>query len=73
MPINRMLMNSTLAPEQRHVLSLAFDSTLRRLNLVARNDPICEIVAGKIIEIWDRGATNAVAITELAVRELAQR
>jgi hypothetical protein len=68
MPIQRLLIASELTPEQRHVLSLAFDDALRKLNLVDRNDPICEMVARKIIEI--NGVTDPIAITEIAVRQL---
>lgn len=70
MPIDRLLLNSELTPEERHVLRLAFDRTLRKLNLVDRDDPICEIVARKLIEIGAAGATDAIAISEIAVREL---
>lgn len=56
--------------QQRHVLELAFNSTLRKLELVDRDDPICEIVARKIIEIASSGVTNAVAIAEIAFRQL---
>ena len=69
-PINRLLTDSNLTPEQRHILELAFNAALRKLNLVDRNDPICEIVARKIIQIEATGVTNAVAISEIAVREL---
>jgi hypothetical protein len=70
MPITRLLEGSTFTPDQRHVLELAFKNTLCRLNLVDRSDPICEIVAHKIIEIAASGATNAVAIAEIAFRQL---
>jgi hypothetical protein len=70
MPITRLLEGSTFTPDQRHVLELAFNNTLRKLNLVDRSDPICEIVAHKIIEIAASGATNAVAIAEIAFRQL---
>ncbi len=71
MPINRLLADSKLPPEQQHAIAVAFDYTLRKLSLVDRNDPICEIVARKIIEIGTNGVTNAVAIAEIAYRELA--
>jgi hypothetical protein len=45
LPINRLLIDSSLTPEQRHVLSLAFEAALRKLNLVDRDDRLCEIVA----------------------------
>lgn len=71
MPISSLISgNINLTPEQRHVLELAFKRTLSKLNLVDRNDPICEIVARKIIEIEATGVTNAVAISEIAFRQL---
>lgn len=71
LPINPLISaNINLTPEQRHVLELAFNRTLRKLNLVDRNDPICEIVARKVIEIEATGVTNAVAISEIAFRQL---
>jgi hypothetical protein len=73
MPITPLLTKSEFTPEQRHVLELAFNDTLRKLNLVDRNDPICEIVARKVIEIGSSGASNALAITQIAVRQLRPR
>jgi L-serine deaminase len=55
-------MNSNLTPEERHALG--------KLGLVDRNDPICEMVARKVIEIGATGVTDAVAIAEMAVRQL---
>ena len=72
MPIHRLLIDSDLSPEQRHVLELAFNATLGKLNL-DRNDPVCDIVARKVIEIGASGVTNAVAIAEIAYRQLARR
>ena len=45
MPINRLLKDSNLAPEEQQALKQAFDRSLRKLHLVNRNDPVCEIVA----------------------------
>ena len=70
MPISRLLMNSNLTPEERHVLELAFSNALGKLGLVDRNDPICEMVARKVIEIGATGVTDAVAIAQMAVRQL---
>ena len=66
----RLFEDGSFTQEQRHVLELAFNSTLRKLELVDRDDPICEIVARKIIEIASSGVTNAVAIAEIAFRQL---
>jgi hypothetical protein len=70
MPIRPLLANSKLPPAQQDLLVLAFNDTLRKLSLVDRSDPICEIVARKVIEIGSRGAMSAVAITEIACKEL---
>ena len=72
MPITRLLTDSKLTPEQRHVLEPAFRQVLTKLELVDRNDPICGLVARKVIQIGEGGATNAVAIAEIAYRQLAQ-
>ena len=71
MPIARLLQNSNLGPAQQEILNLAFIRALRLLHLVDRNDPICEIVARKIIEIGANGASDPVAISEMAARQLA--
>jgi hypothetical protein len=36
-----------------------------------RSDPVCEIVARKIIEIGASGASDPLAISEIAARQLA--
>jgi hypothetical protein len=72
MPITRLLADGNFTAEQRQALELAFNSTLRKLNLVDRNDPICEIVARKIIQIAKSGVTSAVAIAETAYNELVR-
>jgi hypothetical protein len=56
--------------EAQHVLNIAFDRTLSKLHL-DRNDPICEMVARTVIQIGAAGLTDPVAISEIALRELA--
>lgn len=56
MPINRLLADSNLGPEEIKRLNTAFACALRSLSLVDRNDPLSEMVARKIIEI---GATES--------------
>ena len=51
MPIERLLQESELTPEDQGVLRLAFSRALSKLHLVDRNDPICEMVARKVIEV----------------------
>jgi hypothetical protein len=66
MPINRLLADSKLGPEEIKRLNVAFACALRSLSLVDRNDPLSEMVARKIIEI---GATESdpIKISQKAV------
>jgi hypothetical protein len=73
MPINRLLTDSDLTPEQRHVITLAFDQTLRKLNLVDRNDPLCDMIAHRVIEVATNGVTDAVGISEVVVKQFLGR
>lgn len=70
MPINRLLSDIELTPEQRHVLELAFNSALRKIGLVDRDDPICALVAERMIDVHRRGVTDALALAETTIREL---
>jgi hypothetical protein len=71
MPINRLLQNSKFETAEREVLNLAYIRALGLLHLKDRSDPICEIVARKIIEIGASAAGDPVVISEIAVRQLA--
>jgi hypothetical protein len=73
MPIARLLANSDVSLEQRSVLESAFAATLRKLNLVDRNDPICEMVARKVMEIAAAGGKSAAEISEIACTQLDPR
>jgi len=70
MAIYRLLQNSPLGPEEIAILTDAYERTLRTLNLVDRNDPITQLIAGKIIELGQRGVRDAQKLTELAIKEL---
>lgn len=72
MPSTRLL-SDNLTPEQRHVIELAFNLTLRKLNLVDRSDPVCEIVAQRVVEIGTSGPLNALAIAEIASKQMDPR
>lgn len=68
MPIKRLLGNASPADTER--LTQAFVATLKSLHLVDRNDPICEIVARKVIEIDAAGTHDPDEIAKAATREL---
>ena len=67
-PISRFIANIDLAREQEHVFELAFNRALRKLDLVDRSDPICDLVAKRMIDIHVRGVSDAVALAEMTVR-----
>jgi hypothetical protein len=70
MPINRLFREGKIKPEEVERLNRAFTFTLRSLSLVDRNDPICEIVARKVIEIDRAGTHDPDEISKLATKQL---
>jgi hypothetical protein len=70
MPINRLLKDTPFGPDQIKVLNEAYDTALRSLYLVDRNDPMTEIVARKVIELGQSGLRDPAQIAALAVNAL---
>lgn len=72
MPINRLLKDGKLEPEQVERLNQAYTFALRSLSLVDRNDPLTELVAKKVIEV---GASlhDPREIAALVVRKFSAR
>ena len=73
MPIKHLLVKTNLTPEQRYVCELAFEATLKKLGLVDRNDPVCEIVAQKVIRIAATSTAEPSSISEAAFSQLVER
>ena len=69
MPINRMFRDGKIKAEEVARLSRAYTFTLHRLSLVDRDDPVCEIVARKVIEIDAGGTRDPEEIASLAVKQ----
>jgi hypothetical protein len=69
MPINRLFRDGKIKPEEVKRLDRAFAFTLRSLSLVDRDDPLCEIVARKIIEIDATGTHDPKEIAKIAAKE----
>ncbi len=63
MPISRLLVGSKLSPEEIARLNAAYSYALRSLSLVDRDDPLCEIVARKVLEVGavDHGDPRQIA------------
>jgi len=73
MPINRLLRDGKIKPEDVERLNLAFTFTLQSLRLIDRNDPICDIVARKVVEIDNAGTRDPQEIATLAVKQFGIR
>jgi hypothetical protein len=73
MPINCLLVGRKLEAEEVERLNRAFSFTLKSLHLVDRNDPICEIVARKVIEIDGAGTHDPQEIARLAAKQLGMQ
>ncbi|MGX9431259.1 MULTISPECIES: hypothetical protein [Bradyrhizobium] len=72
MPINRLLKNKC-APEEIELLNKAFNHALNLLGVVDRNDPFCDMVARKVIDVRATGISEPREIAELAVIRIGLR
>ena len=67
MPINRLLKDS----DDVELFAVAFHLALRELQLLDRNDGVCDIVARKVNETAKYGARDPQEIASRAVKQLA--
>jgi hypothetical protein len=70
MPLDRLLREGSFAQDDIDCMSAAYEATLAKLQLKDRADPVCEIVAKKIIEIVRNGEHDPHRITDRAIAEL---
>ena len=70
MAIYRLLQNSPLGPEEISRLVLAYEETLKALELSDRSDPITNMVAKKILELGQTGVRDPLQISALAIKAL---
>jgi hypothetical protein len=69
-PLDRLLKRRGIGAEDSERLRQAFNLALNGLHLVDRNDPVCEIVARKILEIGLDGTRDPQEIAVLTIRQL---
>jgi hypothetical protein len=69
MPISRLLRDGKIRPEEVERLDRAFTFTLRQLSLVDRDDPICDIVARKVVEVDAAGTHDPKEIAKVVTKE----
>ena len=71
MPINQLLKDGKINRDDVDLLTVAFHLALRELQLLDRNDAVCDIVARKVIETAKYGARDPQEIANRAVKQLA--
>jgi len=67
MPINRMLQREVFDPEQCQAMGSAYEAILRELKLTDRNDPLCGMLAEKVIELGKAGERDPNRLRERAM------
>ena len=70
MPLDRLLDGRSVGRKDAERLRQAFNLALAGLHLIDRDDPVCEIVANKVIEIGLNGVQNPQEIAELTIKRL---
>jgi hypothetical protein len=70
MAINRLLPDGAFGPDDIRPIGDAYESVLKSLGLVDRNDPVTEIIAKKIIEIAQTGERDPQRLSDLAIGQL---
>lgn len=70
MPINDLLKRRGIGPDDSERLKQAFCLAVKGLYLVDRDDPICEMVAHRVIEIGLNGTRDPQEIAALTIKQL---
>ena len=70
MPIQRLLQEASFSPEEMRWLSSAYEAALQLLHLKDRTDPVCELVAAKVIQVYRTGERDPPRICARAIKEL---
>jgi hypothetical protein len=73
MTVRRLLQRSSASAEENILLCAAYRRTLRGLYLVDRNDPVCEMVARRIIEIAGTEIRDPKQISRIAIEQFSYR
>jgi hypothetical protein len=72
MPINRLLKDKR-TPEEIELLNNAFNHALNLLGVVDRNDPLCDMVARKVIEAGATGLSEPRENAKMVVARIGLR
>ncbi len=70
MAIYRQLQEAAFEPAEIVVMAAAYEDILSRLHLKNRNDPVTELVAQKVIALFDPGESDAAALSQRVLESL---
>jgi hypothetical protein len=69
-PLYRLLQNGAFDPDAVAAMSAAFEETCRVLGLAERTDPLCNLVAQKILECARTGERDPIRLRECALKAI---
>jgi len=72
MPITALLRDQPFPPETIDEMSAALTGVCRKLGLTTNSDQATLVVAGKIIELAQRGVRTRTGLTLLALKEFQE-
>ena len=70
MPIYRMLDGGAFDPTAVNAMTRAYEQAIAALDLADRSDPICELIAKRIIEHGRRGERDPIRLCQVVLEEL---
>jgi hypothetical protein len=68
--IQRLLREASFGPDDIRLLTAAYEGTLDLLRLLDRTDPVTELIAAKIIQVYRMGERDPPRICARAIKEL---
>ena len=70
MPIYRLLQEAAFDADATRTMAAAYEAALELLRLKDRSDPLTELIAHKIIEVYRAGEHQAPRLCARALQEL---
>jgi hypothetical protein len=70
MPIYPLMRDPAFDPDHVGAMGAAFEQALAALGLTDRSDPLCEVVAKKVIELGKQGERDPDRLRDLTIRSL---
>jgi hypothetical protein len=68
--IQRLLREASFGPDDIRRLTAAYEGTLDLLRLQDRTDPVTELIAAKVIQVYRMGEQDPPRICARAIKEL---